>query len=238
MHDDVFLIMNEGWLGAAKPRKTVDDKDRKITETPDLVIGSGRGAAKYKMDLIPPSLVVAHYFIKEQAHIDSLTVVAEEISRQIDEYTDENAVDEGLLAEAMDDGKISKSLVTARLKEAKRERTDLEEIKALEYMIKLYNGEASAKKLVKDAQSSLDVATLAQYTKLTEHDVKLLVLDKKWEAAISHRITAEVTELTHDLVERIKELGERYDETVGDLEIDLERLNAKVAEHLADMGVK
>ena len=25
MHDDVFLIMNEGWLGAAKPRKAIED---------------------------------------------------------------------------------------------------------------------------------------------------------------------------------------------------------------------
>ena len=55
MHDDVFLIMNEGWVDAAKPRKTIEDKDRKLTETPDLVIGSGRSATKYKMDLIPPA---------------------------------------------------------------------------------------------------------------------------------------------------------------------------------------
>ena len=40
MHDDVFLIMNEGWLEAAKPRKTIEDKERKLSETPDLVIGS------------------------------------------------------------------------------------------------------------------------------------------------------------------------------------------------------
>ena len=46
MHDDVFLIMNDGWLDAAKPRKAIEDKDRKLTETPDLVIGSGRGATK------------------------------------------------------------------------------------------------------------------------------------------------------------------------------------------------
>ena len=53
MNDDVFLVMNDGWLGAAKPRKAIDDKERKLTETPDLVIGSGRGVAKYKMDLVP-----------------------------------------------------------------------------------------------------------------------------------------------------------------------------------------
>ena len=37
MHDDVFLVMNDGWLEAAKPRKAIEDKDRKLTETPDLV---------------------------------------------------------------------------------------------------------------------------------------------------------------------------------------------------------
>ena len=62
MNDDVFLVMNDGWLEAAKPRKAINDKDRKLTETPDLVIGSGRGAARYKMDLIPPALIVARYF--------------------------------------------------------------------------------------------------------------------------------------------------------------------------------
>jgi type I restriction enzyme M protein len=46
MHDDVFLIMNDGWLDAAKPRKTIEDKERKLSENPDLVIGSGRGATK------------------------------------------------------------------------------------------------------------------------------------------------------------------------------------------------
>jgi type I restriction enzyme M protein len=47
MHDDVFLIMNEGWVAASKPRKTIDDKDRKLSEEPDVVIGSGRSAIKY-----------------------------------------------------------------------------------------------------------------------------------------------------------------------------------------------
>ena len=68
MHDDVFLIMNDGWVDAAKPRKTIEDKDRKLSETPDLVIGSGRSATKYKMDLIPPALIVARYFADEQTN--------------------------------------------------------------------------------------------------------------------------------------------------------------------------
>jgi type I restriction enzyme M protein len=238
MHDDVFLIMNEGWSNAAKPRKTIEDKDRKIAETPDLIVGGGRSATKYKMDLIPPALVVARYFAAEQKHVDGLKSIADDISLQIDEYIEDHAVEEGLLAEAIDDGKISKVLVATRLREAKSENSDKEEIAALEHLTKLYNGEAAAKRLHKDAQGKLDTATLVQYGQLTEDDIQQLVLDDKWQAAVTAGITSEVTKLTHNLVARIKELGERYDETVGDLEAEIEALSSKVMQHLVAMGVK
>jgi hypothetical protein len=40
---------------------------RKLSEEPDLVVGSGRSATKYKMDLIPPALVVARFFAEQQS---------------------------------------------------------------------------------------------------------------------------------------------------------------------------
>ena len=49
---------------------------------------------------------------------------------------------------------------------------------------------------------------------------------------------SEVNSLTLALVVRIEELGERYAETVGALDAELERLEATVAGHLADMGVE
>ncbi|UEL30517.1 type I restriction-modification system subunit M [Pseudarthrobacter sp. L1SW] len=238
MHDDVFLLMNEGWLNAAKPRKTIEDKDRKITETPDLVIGSGRSAAKYKMDLIPPALIVARYFADEQNKIDDLTAAADAATRHIDEYIEEHAIEEGLLFEAMDDGKITKALVVSRLKAAKHENAVAEEIKALEYLIKLYNKESTARKLVKDAQANLDAATLAQYGKLSEQDIRELVLTDKWQTTITVGITGEITKLTHDLVDRITELGSRYDATLPDIESKVEEFSARVLGHLADMGIK
>lgn len=238
MHDDVFLIMNEGWLGAAKPRNTIDDKDRKITESPDLVIGSGRSATKYKMDLIPPNLIVARYFADAQSKLDALKSHVDDATRQVEEYTEEHAIEEGLLADAMDDGKITKALAAARLKDAKREDADKEEIRALNHLVSLYNREASAKKMVKDTQFRLDTAALAQYGKLSDDDVKLLVLEDKWGTAITHGITSEIINLTLILVARIKELGQRYDETVDDLDSELDALTAKVSQHLADMGIK
>ncbi|SHY17372.1 type I restriction-modification system methyltransferase subunit [Mycobacteroides abscessus subsp. abscessus] len=237
MHDDVFLIMNDGWLDAAKPRKTIEDKERKLSETPDLVIGSGRSATKYKMDLIPPALIVARYFADEQAKIDELTAAAEEATRAVEEYVEEHAVEDGLLADAMDDDKISKALVAARLK-AIRTGGDPEEIKALQHASKLYNAESAAKKAVKDAQADLDLATLKKYGALTEEDIKTLVFDDKWQATVVRRVAGEVEALTLDLVARIQQLGERYAETVSDLDAELEKLEAKVAGHLAAMGVE
>jgi type I restriction enzyme M protein len=237
IHDDVFLIMNEGWLDAAKPRNTIEDKDRKLSEAPDLIVGSGRNAAKYKMDLIPPALMVAVNFGAHQTYVDELTTAAEEATRAVEEYTEEHAVEDGLLAEAMDDDKMSKALTTARLKDAKKEGSDPDEVKALQHLIELYDAEATAKKAVKEAQTALDLAVLKEYGNLNEDDVKLLVLDDKWCATIRSHIATEVNELTLALVARIQQLGERYAESVGDLDANLTELESKVEIHLAEMGI-
>ncbi|WP_462216225.1 type I restriction-modification system subunit M [Mycobacteroides abscessus] len=237
MHDDAYLIMADGWQGAAKPRKTIEDKERKLTETPDLVVGSGRSATKYKMDLIPPALIVARYFVDEQAKVDDLTAAAEEATRAVEEYMEEHAVEDGLLADAMDEDKISKALVGARLKAIKKDG-DPDEVSALRHATKLYDAEATAKKAVKDAQGELDLATLKKYGELAEDDIKTLVLDDKWRTVVMRRVASEVEALTLDLVARIQQLGERYAETVGELDSELAKLEAKVQNHLADMGVE
>jgi type I restriction enzyme M protein len=238
MHDDVFLIMNDGWVEAAKPRKAIEDKDRKLSEVPDLAIGSGRNAIKYKMDLIPPNVMVARYFADGQAKVAELSFKAEEATRAIEEYIEEHAVEDGLLAGAMEDDKVSKALVTLRLKEARHEGSDLEEIKTLQHLIDLYNDEATAKKALKDAQAALDLNTLKKYGDLTEADVKHLVLDDKWATTVAGRITEEVNALTLALVSRIQQLGERYAETLDVIDAEVEKYEARVARQLADMGVK
>jgi type I restriction enzyme M protein len=238
IHDDVFLVMNEGWAGAAKPRKTIEDKDRKLSEAPDLVVGTGRGATKYKMDLIPPALIVARYFAQERGDLDTLIAAIEGASRAVEEYVEEHAVEDGLLAEAMDDDKISKALVAARLRVAKREGSDPDEVATLEHLLKLYDTEAAGKKVVKAVEDELDKKTLAKYGDLSEDDIRTLVLHDKWAATMVSRVSAEVEALTLALVGRIQQLGERYGETVGDLDAVLAKLEAKIEGHLAGMGVQ
>src|SRR5262249_23532958 len=127
MQDDVDLIAGEGWVEAAKPRPAIDDKERKIKEEPDVTIGRGRGSKKYKIDLLPPALVVAKYFVKEQAEIEMLQASADIAARALDEFVEEQAGagedGEDLLEEAKSDkGNVSKTLVMDRIKEIKGDK--------------------------------------------------------------------------------------------------------------------
>jgi type I restriction enzyme M protein len=237
MHDDVALIMGEGWDGAAKPRKTIEDKDRKLSETPDLVIGTGRNALKYKMDLIPPALIVARYFASEQANLNKLMLKVESAALVIEEFVEDNSGEDGLLADAMDDGKISRALASARLREAKRDNPRSDEIITISKLIALYDAEATAKKMFKAVGVHLDESTLAQYGKITTAEIQQLVIIDKWQANTDGRIHAEIAGLTQKLIRRISDLGERYDETLADLEREVDTLSANVAKHLVLMGV-
>jgi type I restriction enzyme M protein len=236
MHDDVFLIMSDGWLEAAKPRLAIQDKDRKLSEMPDLAMGSGKRATKYKMDLIPPALIVARYFANEQATIDTLTVTVEAAGRAIEEFTDEHAVEDGLLWEAVDAGKLTKALAASRLKEAKAEDSDPDEVAALEHVGALFTAESAAQKAAKDAQTALDAAVLKKYGDLTPHDVVNLVLDDKWYATVSDRVGAGLHSLVLDLSSHIAELGARYAATVAELDDQLHHLSDLVSDHLAALG--
>lgn len=241
MHDDVYLIMAElgsggSWASAAKPRPAIDDKERKLTEDADLEIGSGRAKKKYKMDLVPPSLIVSRYFASEQAKADKLQAAADEATRAVEEYVEEHAVEDGLLADAMDDDKVSKVLAAKRLREIKG-TGDKDEIAALNHLGKLYTAEAVAKKAAKEAWAKLDDQTLRQYGALTDGAAQDLVLHDKWRTTLLKRVDSEAVALTFVLVSRVRDLGERYATTVAGLDDELAQREVRVAGHLAAMGI-
>ncbi len=237
MHDDVALVMIDGWEGATRPRKPIEDRGRKIAEVPDLVVDAGRAGARYKLDLLPPALIVARYFAADRAVIDELEAEAEAATQAVAEFIEENADEEGLIAAAMEDDKISKALATARRKQSVSEPGAADEVAALNHLIALYDAEASAKQCVKVATATLDRLTLERYGKLTTADIQQLVVDDKWGATIASGVEAEIEALTQQLVGRLQALAERYEHTLGDLEYEIDGLSVKVAGHLAVMGV-
>jgi len=235
MQDDVYLISADGWQEAARPRGIVEDKERKIKETPDLTVKR----RKYKMDLVPPALVVARYFAGEQTAIEALQAAQETATRKLEEFVDEHTGEEGLLEDATNDkGKVTKGGVKDRLRASEDEPESDEERDVLMCCLALMEAESAAGKAVKDARTALDAKVLARYAELTEAEITTLVVEDKWRASIRAAIEGEVERLAQRLAGRVKELEERYAETLPALERRVDELSCRVQGHLKNMGLR
>ncbi|MDZ7801669.1 MAG: type I restriction-modification system subunit M [Trueperaceae bacterium] len=239
MQDDVYLIAADGWQEAARPRGVIENKERKIKEEPDLTIGNGKKARKYKLDLIPPELVIARYFASEQAQIEELQAAHETATRELEEFIEEQDGEEDLLSEIKNDkGNVTKTEIPKRLKALDGELDSDDEITALKQCKKLLDAEASAKKAMKQAEAELNQTVLARYGELTEDEIKTLTVDDKWLEDIRAAIDAEVERITNQLAGRVRELEERYVEPLPAIEHEVEELARRVAGHLEKMEVR
>lgn len=231
MQDDIYLLVQEDWQIANKIRLLVAKKGEKLKETPDLVIDK----AKYKAEIILPSLIINTYFNKEQQHLNQLQTEHDTALQNLESFTEEHTGEEGLLSEAVNDkDKVTKSSVTERLKTA----IDTEEITVLKQAKKLIEQEAAAKKEVKEAEIALNTKVLSKYPTLNLQEMKILVVQDKWLATLQANIQAEIERITQQLANRIKELEERYAEPLPKLEQGVIELSNKVAGHLKAMGLE
>ena len=230
MQDDVYLIATVGWVEAAKPR----DPDQNIKETPDLVVKR----KKYKMDLIPPALIVARYFVDEQDAIEMLQTKQATAESELAEYIEAHTGEDGLLADATNDkGNITASSVKARLTASQGESDSKEEREVLRSCALLIDAVSKVSRAVKKEQEALDQQVIAHYATLTEADIKALVVEDKWLATIQSEVAGEVQRLTQKLTDRVQELEERYAQPLPVLAEEVEGYSARVEEHLKNIGV-
>ncbi|HDY7254524.1 TPA: type I restriction endonuclease subunit M, partial [Klebsiella pneumoniae] len=231
MQDDVYVLSQDGWQAGKVLRELVVEKGEKLKETPDLVIGK----KKYKAELLPPALIVARYFTPEQQELDQLQIAYDEAVQALESFLEENSGEDGLLADAMNDKeKVTAASVKARLKVA----TDKEEKAALKTAQALFDSETKAKKTHKEAQDKLDFAVFVHYPKLTDSDIRILLVQDKWKASLVGTLEAEIEHVTQRLTNRIKELEERYNATLSDIIQNLAELEGKVLSHLKMMGLE
>jgi type I restriction enzyme M protein len=214
MQDDAWMIASDGW-------KALQD-------------------GKPNVDLIPPALIAARYFKTEQTAIEQLVTVRDAISHEMDEMDEEHGGEDGLLAEAKTDkGKLTKISVKTRLTAAEEGGIDVAypgEIPLLKQYLRLIDEESAASKKVKEAQKSLDTKVAAKYKQLTAAEIKVLVVDDKWLAALATSVQGELDRVSQALTGRIKQLAERYATPLPRLAEEVETLAARVDEHLKKMG--
>ncbi len=230
MQDDVYVISQDGWQAGKLLRELVAKKGEKLKETPDLIIGK----SKYKAELIPPALIVARFFSKEQNAINQLQSQCDASTQELESYCEEHSGEDGLLADALTDtGKVSKASVTGRLKMT----FDTEEISALRHVKQLLETEAEHKAQVKAAQEKLDQQVFARYAKLSLPEIHSLIVDDKWLAALQANIVVEIERITQQLANRVKTLEERYAQALPVIVDEVDALSQKVAAHLQKMGM-
>jgi len=220
MQDDCYLIAADGWAA----------RTTRILET------DKRGKQKDKgwtCDLIPKPLMVARYFAKEQAELDAKQAELEAVTSNLAEMEEEHGGEEGFLG-ALD--KIAKAEVNAQLKEINGDKEAREEAVVLRRWLELAESETGLKRVVKEQEAALDKLAYDKYPKLTEAEIKSLVVDEKWMARLSLAMQGELDRVSQTLTSRIRELAERYASPLPKITDEVATLAQRVEEHLAKMG--
>ena len=123
------------------------------------------------------------------------------------------------------------------IKEIKADPTEKETLALANALLKLFTEEAALKKQVKAEEAELDDLTLKQFGKLTEPEVRALVVDDKWIASLNALMQSEIDAISQRLTGRIKELADRYENTLGELTTSTKTLEENVSNHLEKMGL-
>ena len=220
MQDDAYLIAADGWKAETYRVLETDKKGKE----------KDKG---WTCDLVPKSLIVARYYAKEQTVVDQLAVELERVTAKLAELEEEHGGEEGAFSEL---DKVNKVNVIARLKEIEGDKEAKDEAAILNSWLKLNGIEADVKKRLKDAESVLDAKALAHYPKLAEAEIKTLVVDDKWLAALDAAIHGEMDRVSRELTTRVKELSERYETPLPQMVGRVAELEATVSRHLARMG--
>ena len=220
MQDDCYLIAADGWKA----------------ETYRIIQTDKKGKEKDKgwtCDLVPKALVVARYYAKEQAAVDQIAAELESVTARLAELEEEHGGEDGIFSEL---DKVNKLTVAARLKEIESDKDAKDEAAVLNDWLKLSGEEDHLKKRLKDAEADLDAKALAKYPKLTEAEIKSLVVDDKWLAAINAAIHDEMDRISQALTQRVKEFAERYQTPLPQMVSCVGNLEEKVNGHLKRMG--
>jgi type I restriction enzyme M protein len=211
MQDDVYQIALYGWQAVLDGRPNVD--------------------------LIPPALLIARYVAAEQAAIEALEAERDRVTRRLEELDEEHGGEDGPLADARTDkGKLTARSLRDRLRDIMADADAGQERAVLTDYLALLGQEAEAGKRLKDAQKRLDAKVAAQYAKLSEAEIKALVVDDKWLTRLAADVQSELDRVSQALTGRVKTLADRYATPLPQLADDVADLTARVDAHLKTMG--
>lgn len=188
-------------------------------------------------ELILADLIINRYFQEEKQAIEELETTRDEVTSLKEEFEEEHSGEEGVLEEVKNDrGNITKTNLNKRIREIKDDQDAAEELEILEQYLELMDQESAARKKIRDADKKLQKKVQAKYKQLSTDEIQDILVNDKWMASITDEINTEMDRISHRLTARIKELAERYEQTLPEIEREVEELSQKVESHLQRMG--
>ena len=231
MQDDVYAVCYGGYeAGREIAYEYVTKKKKENGQTIEVKTDKIKG---FEGKLLPKALIAAHFFEEDVKALDTLQGQLDEVSAKLEELAEENGGEDGLFAQ-LDD--LKKATVSARIKAIKKDPAAKEELAALKEYMSLLDAESNYKKAIKQAEADLDTKLEKKYPQLTLEEIRHLLVEEKWFAAIYSGIDAIHEAVSHHLSARVTQLVERYEYTLKECEDEVDQYETKVKSHLERMG--
>jgi type I restriction enzyme M protein len=212
MQDDSYIIVSDGWEVG-----TEVEYEKK----------------EFEGKLIPKSILIARYFTELKLVIENFEAERDTCTSELESLEEEHSGEDGYFT-SLD--KVNKGTVAKRLKDIKTDKEAKEEVDILNLYLKLNEQQTEANKKIKEYAAELDKQLLVKYKSLTEDDIKLLVVEDKWMAAIERSVKNEMQRISQRLTLRVKELADRYELALPRVLNEVKSLEEKVNAHLSKMG--
>lgn len=228
MQDDLYTLVADGWKTGNEVKRLQKENKGKKKDIEGLEGLEGL--------LIPTQLLISEFFNPEKSEIEALETEAETTTAAMDEIKEEQSGEEGLLAEVIENEKVNKGLLAKRIKEIKNATDFADELTLLEKYQNLLDKEADLKRKIKTKYVELESNVITKYPTLTLDEIKSIVIDKKWLSTLENAVNGELEKVAQQLTGRVKQLADRYDETLPQINKEVNALEQKVNGHLKEMG--
>jgi len=228
LKDDIYTIVELGWLDSAKPVKLA----LKVKDRVDYQIKKD----KFHSETLPRDVLESQFLTKEVAEIEKICEDLAQEGEALENFEAEFGGDEALLNGYFNEkGRIEKKKLVKYLIDASIGIDEKEKLK--DYKV-LAEKEEKTKDLLKESEGNLEESIAKKYQSLSEKDVKSILIDYKWIKAVREIVEKELENNILKLSKRLAELNDRYFTPLPIIEKNREELSKKVKDHIEKMGVK
>lgn len=212
--DDLYVLSSDGWLGGREI--VVTKRTRNAKEWEGLIVPKDVVSNRFFPDLVEKVRVAAEKAEAAEAEYDHF----------VEEETDKGQ-DSDILEQVGDEWKVlpDKELKKLHSKSAAAKRC-----------LALKKAKSDAAAAEKSASKALDEATEKKYPLLTEDEIKSMLFDDKWFAALRMSVMSIFDASLRKFATALASLAERYAHPLGELEANLAASQEEVHSVLRSMG--